>query len=107
MSSLRARADTRGSGGWSSNYGGSQDRGDGNVYGKAGAVRTRSVPPSPPSVGAGDVGFEVGERVNHDSFGMGKVVGVEGVDRNAVVKVDFGDAGVKRLVLRFNSLSKL
>jgi DNA helicase-2/ATP-dependent DNA helicase PcrA len=107
MSSLRARADARGSGGWSSNYGGSQDRGDGNVYGKAGAVRTRSVPPSPPGAGTGDVGFEVGERVNHDSFGMGKVVGVEGVDRNAVVKVDFGDAGVKRLVLRFNSLSKL
>jgi len=107
MSSLRARADARGSGGWSSTYGGSQDRGDGNVYGKAGAVRTRSVPPSPPGAGAGDVGFEVGERVNHDSFGMGKVVGVEGVDRNAVVKVDFGDAGVKRLVLRFNSLSKL
>jgi DNA helicase-2/ATP-dependent DNA helicase PcrA len=107
MSSLRARAEKRGSGGWSSTYGGSQDRGDGNVYGTAGAIRTRSVPPSPPGGGAGDVGFEVGERVNHDSFGMGKVVGVEGVDRNAVVKVDFGDAGVKRLVLRFNSLSKL
>lgn len=107
MSQLRARSERRGAGGWSSTYGGSQDRGDGNVYGTAGAVRTRSVPPSPPGVGAGDVGFEVGERVNHDSFGMGKVVGVEGVDRNAVVKVDFGDAGVKRLVLRFNSLTKL
>jgi DNA helicase-2/ATP-dependent DNA helicase PcrA len=107
MSSLRARSERRGAGGWSSTYGGSQDRDDGNAYGKAGAVRSRSVPPSPPGVGAGDVGFEVGERVNHDSFGMGKVVGVEGADRNAVVKVDFGDIGVKRLVLRFNSLTKL
>lgn len=106
MTSLRARAERRGSGAWTS-FGGSQDRDDGNSYGRAGAVRTRSVPPSPPGAGAGDVGFEVGERVNHDSFGMGKVVGVEGVDRNAVVKVDFGDAGIKRLVLRFNSLSKL
>ena len=81
---------------------------DGNVYGKAGAVRTRvACRRARPASARGDVGFEVGDRVNHDSFGMGKVVGVEGVGRNAVVKVDFGDAGVKRLVLRFNSLTKL
>ncbi len=107
MSSLRARTERRGAGGWSSTYGGSQDRDDGNAYSRAGAVRSRSVPPSPPGADAGDVGFEPGERVNHDGFGMGKVVGVEGVGRAAVVKVDFGDAGVKRLVLRFNSLTKL
>jgi len=107
MSSLRARTERRGAGGWSSTFGGNQDRDDGNAYGRAGAVRTRSVPPSPPGADAGDLGFEVGERVNHDSFGMGKVVGSEGVGRNAVVKVDFGDTGVKRLVLRFNSLTKL
>lgn len=107
MSSLRARTERRGAGGWSSTFGGSQDRDDGNSYGRAGAVSTRSVPPSPPGADGGDIGFEVGERVNHDSFGMGKVVGSEGFGRNAVVKVDFGDAGVKRLVLRFNSLTKL
>jgi len=107
MSSLRARTERRGAGGWSSTFGGNQDRDDGNAYARAGAVRTRSVPPSPPGADAGDVGFEAGERVNHDGFGMGKVVGVEGAGRNAVVKVDFGDAGIKRLVLRFNSLTKL
>lgn len=107
MSSLRARTERRGTGGWSSTYGGNQDRDDGNAYSRAGAVRTRSVPPSPPGADGGDAGFEPGERVNHDGFGMGKVVGVEGVGRAAVVKVDFGDAGIKRLVLRFNSLTKL
>ncbi|WP_062518685.1 DNA helicase PcrA [Demequina silvatica] len=114
MSSLRAQSD-RGSsrgGAWSGmgygsgGYGGNQDREDGNSYSRAGAVTTRRVPPSPPGAGAGDIGFEVGERVLHDKFGMGKVVGTEGVGRNAVVKVDFG-GDVKRLVLRFNSLDKL
>lgn len=109
MSSLRARSE-RGGGGWSSTYGGgfggNQDRGDGNTYAKAGAVSTRRVPPSPAGP-VGDVGFEVGERVTHDKFGMGKVVGTEGVGQHAVVKVDFGAEGVKRIALRFNALSKL
>lgn len=120
MASLRARSD-RGSsrsGAWSgmgygsgrdadrSGYGGNQDRADGNSYARAGAVTSRRVPPSPPGVGSGDIGFEVGERVLHDKHGMGKVVGTEGVGRNAVVKVDFGGE-VKRLILRFNSLDKL
>ncbi|MFW2513039.1 UvrD-helicase domain-containing protein [Demequina sp. SO4-13] len=107
MASLRARTERRGSGGWSSmGYGASQDREDGNAYSRAGAVQTRSIPPSPPG-GASDVGFEVGDRVISDKFGMGKVVGTEGSGRNAVAKVDFGSEGVKRLVLRFNKLDKL
>jgi DNA helicase-2/ATP-dependent DNA helicase PcrA len=108
MASLRARTERRGSSSWSSmNYGGSQDREDGNTYSRAGAVRSRRVPPSPPGGAGGDIGFETGERVISDKFGMGKVVGTEGTGRNAVVKVDFGSEGVKRLVLRFNNLEKL
>lgn len=111
MSSLRARTERRG-GGWSSTYsgrayGGSQDREDGNTYAQAGAVKSRRVPPSPPGAPDGDVGFEVGDRVTHDGFGMGTVVGTEGAGRHAVVKVDFGAAGVKRLSLRFNAVAKL
>ncbi|WP_084074065.1 DNA helicase PcrA [Demequina sp. NBRC 110052] len=109
MASLRARSDrgTSRSGAWSGmGYGGSQDRGDGNSYSRAGAVSTRRVPPSPPGGAGGDVGYEVGDRVLHDKFGMGKVVGTEGSGRNAVAKVDFGSE-VKRLVLRFNNLEKL
>ena len=108
MASLRARTERRGSSSWSSmGYGGSQDREDGNTYSRAGAVTSRRVPPSPPGGAGGDIGFEPGERVISDKFGMGKVVGTEGAGRNAVVKVDFGSEGVKRLVLRFNSLEKL
>ncbi|WP_062069832.1 DNA helicase PcrA [Demequina sediminicola] len=115
MQQLRAQSDrgTSRSSSWtgmgygSGGYGGSQDRADGNTYGRAGAVTTRRVPPSPPGGGAGDVGFEVGDRVMSDKFGMGKVVGTEGAGRNAVVKVDFGSEGVKRLVLRFNNVEKL
>ena len=111
---LRAR-EPRGAGGWSSSfgssggYGGSQDREDGNAYARAGAVRTRSVPPSPPgSAPTGDFDFAIGDRVTHDKFGMGTVVGLEGEGRNAIAKVDFGEPeGVKRLVLRFNAVAKL
>jgi len=110
MAAMRAASDRRTSraGAWSGmGYGGSQDREDGNTYSRAGAVSTRRVPPSPPGGGGGDIGFEVGERVLSEKFGMGKVVGTEGAGRNAVVKVDFGADGVKRLVLRFNPLDKL
>jgi DNA helicase-2/ATP-dependent DNA helicase PcrA len=115
MATLRARSD-RGSsrsGAWSSmGYGSSQDRDDGNTYARAGAVRSRTVPPSPPgstgqgAAASGDLGLEVGDRVTHDKFGLGKVVALEGVGRNAVAKVDFGGE-VKRLVLRFNEVTKL
>jgi DNA helicase-2/ATP-dependent DNA helicase PcrA len=120
MATLRARSD-RGSarsGAWSSmgygsaGYGSNQDRDDGNTYGRVGAVSSRSVPPSPPGMGAGaggasgDVGFEVGDRVTHDKFGLGTVIALEGSGKNTVAKVDFGSE-VKRLSLRFNALTKL
>ncbi len=111
MASLRARSDfgTSRSGAWSGmGYGSSQDRDDGNVYSKAGAVSSRRVPPSPPGAQPqGDLGLEVGDRVTHDQYGMGKVVALEGSGRNAVAKVDFGDQGVKRLALRFAPVTKL
>jgi DNA helicase-2/ATP-dependent DNA helicase PcrA len=93
---LRAR-EPRGAGGWSSSfgpggagggYGGSQDRDDGNAYARAGAVRSRSVPPSPPGAAPGQgLDFDLGDRVTHDKFGMGIVVGLEGSGRNAVAKL--------------------
>jgi DNA helicase-2/ATP-dependent DNA helicase PcrA len=66
------------------------------------------VPPSPPgSVPEGDLGLEVGDRVTHDQYGLGKVIALEGQGRNAVAKVDFGEPGVKRLLLRFAPMVKL
>jgi DNA helicase-2/ATP-dependent DNA helicase PcrA len=49
----------------------------------------------------------VGDRVTHDSYGLGTVVAIEGSGQNAVAKVDFGSAGTKRLLLRFSPVTKL
>ncbi len=48
-----------------------------------------------------------GDRVVHDSFGMGTVVAVEGVAEKAVASIDFGSEGVKRLLLRYAPVEKM
>ncbi|MDQ2756798.1 MAG: DNA helicase PcrA [Actinomycetota bacterium] len=49
-----------------------------------------------------------GDRVSHDSFGLGTVLRVEGEGDKAMAHVDFGDeTGVKRLLLRYAPLEKL
>ena len=51
--------------------------------------------------------LEPGDRVLHDSFGMGTVVTVEGAGDKAVASIDFGSEGVKRLLLRYAPVEKL
>jgi len=49
-----------------------------------------------------------GDRVNHDAFGLGRVVAVRGAAETAEAEVDFGgDVGTKRLLLRYAPLAKL
>jgi DNA helicase-2/ATP-dependent DNA helicase PcrA len=48
-----------------------------------------------------------GDRVSHDSFGLGTVVTVEGAGEKAVASIDFGSQGVKRLLLRYAPVEKL
>jgi DNA helicase-2/ATP-dependent DNA helicase PcrA len=48
-----------------------------------------------------------GDRVQHDTFGLGTVVTVEGVADKAVASIDFGSEGVKRLLLRYAPVEKL
>ncbi|MGA8993396.1 MAG: 3'-5' exonuclease, partial [Nocardioidaceae bacterium] len=48
-----------------------------------------------------------GDRVLHDSFGMGAVVALDGSGDNAVASIDFGSQGVKRLLLRYAPVEKL
>jgi DNA helicase-2/ATP-dependent DNA helicase PcrA len=48
-----------------------------------------------------------GDRVQHDSFGLGTVVALEGVADKAVASIDFGSEGVKRLLLRYAPVEKL
>jgi DNA helicase II / ATP-dependent DNA helicase PcrA len=51
--------------------------------------------------------LEPGDRVVHDSFGMGTVVALEGVAEKSVASIDFGSEGVKRLLLRYAPVEKL
>lgn len=55
----------------------------------------------------GAISLEPGDRVTHDSFGLGTVVALEGIGDSAVASVDFGSAGVKRLLLRYAPVEKL
>ncbi len=49
-----------------------------------------------------------GDRVTHDSFGLGTVIRVEGEGERAMAHVDFGgESGVKRLLLRYAPVEKL
>ena len=51
--------------------------------------------------------LEPGDRVTHDTFGMGTVVRVEGSGDSTVAHVDFRDEGTKRLLLRYAPVEKL
>ncbi|KAB2809535.1 DNA helicase PcrA [Pimelobacter simplex] len=48
-----------------------------------------------------------GDKVTHDSFGLGTVVSVEGAAEKSVASIDFGSDGVKRLLLRYAPVEKL
>ncbi|MFR0557762.1 ATP-dependent helicase [Pseudoscardovia radai] len=48
-----------------------------------------------------------GDLVTHDKYGLGTVVAMEDKGENSVVTIDFGDGGVKRLMLRMAPIEKL
>src|ERR1700722_9583855 len=52
--------------------------------------------------------LQPGDRVNHDSYGLGTVLSVEGRGDDPEAKIDFGgDYGIKHLVLRYAPIDKL
>ncbi|WP_380167256.1 DNA helicase PcrA [Jannaschia sp. R86511] len=53
------------------------------------------------------VRLEPGDRVSHDSFGLGSVVTVSGEGDKAVATIDFRGLGEKRLLLRYAPVEKL
>ncbi|MFZ0157620.1 MAG: DNA helicase PcrA [Kineosporiaceae bacterium] len=53
------------------------------------------------------VHLEPGDRVTHDTFGLGTVIRVEGAGERAVAHVDFREDGTKRLLLRYAPVTKL
>lgn len=48
-----------------------------------------------------------GDRVTHERFGLGTVVSAEGAGAKADATIDFGSAGIKRLLLRYAPVIKL
>lgn len=99
-----------------SGYGGGQRSGGGG--GGRPAPAAREARPTLPATGAkfgsatprSDTAvptLAIGDRVTHDAYGLGTVVGLEGAGPNAVAKVDFGTEGTKRLLLRYSPVTKL
>ncbi len=54
------------------------------------------------------VALDVGERVTHSAWGLGRVVATSGAGDGARARIDFGgDVGVKELLLRYAPVEKL
>jgi len=53
------------------------------------------------------IALSPGDRVVHDTFGMGTVVAMQGAGDKAVASIDFGSEGVKRLLMRYAPVEKL
>ncbi|MFZ2228148.1 MAG: DNA helicase PcrA [Candidatus Nanopelagicaceae bacterium] len=70
--------------------------------------RDLTSPPARPT-GKKSVSIElsVGERVSHDTFGLGTVVALSGEGDRAEATVNFGPYGEKRLLLRYAPVEKL
>jgi DNA helicase-2/ATP-dependent DNA helicase PcrA len=70
----------------------------------------RSFGPPPRATGKkveSTIVLEVGDRVSHDTFGLGKVVAVNGSGDRAEATIDFGSSGEKRLLLRYAPVERL
>ncbi len=53
------------------------------------------------------VSLDAGDRVTHQKFGLGTVVATSGSGDKSDATIDFGSAGVKRLLLRYAPVEKL
>ena len=100
-------------------YGSSRSSyGSGKPSGKSGKVTTRRAKSkdltksAPASSLDGNNGlsisdFQIGDRITHDHYGLGKVIETQDKGANSVITVDFGTDGVKRLLLRVAPIEKL
>lgn len=51
--------------------------------------------------------FHEGDKISHDTYGLGTVLKTQDKGRNSIITVDFGLDGVKRLMLRVAPIEKL
>ncbi|MFD9816275.1 DNA helicase PcrA [Streptomyces sp. NPDC059080] len=94
MGGMRSGGSGSGSGGVGAGFGTSRAKGPSGF-----ATRRSSDRPV--------VALAVGDRVTHDSFGLGTVTGVKGSGDNAEATIDFGGEKPKRLLLRYAPVEKL
>ena len=68
-----------------------------------------STPPPPRATGkqSASLQLSVGDRVSHDTFGLGTVIAVSGEGEKAEATINFGSYGEKRLLLRYAPVDKL
>jgi DNA helicase-2/ATP-dependent DNA helicase PcrA len=72
------------------------------------ARETRAPAAAPPRRGGRTVpNLAPGDRVNHDKFGLGTVLSVDGAGDKTSAKIDFGSLGVKTLLLAYAPIEKL
>ncbi len=60
-----------------------------------------SHPSANTTTGASAMGIQVGQKIEHERFGLGEVLRVEGAGDNAKATIRFKNAGDKQLLLRF------
>jgi DNA helicase II / ATP-dependent DNA helicase PcrA len=73
----------------------------------ASGVTSRYEPPRRTASDKPVISLNPGDRVVHDTFGMGTVVVVRGEGQQAQADIDFGSEGVKRLLLRYAPVEKI
>ena len=64
-------------------------------------------PPRPTGKKSTAMQLAVGERVSHDTFGLGTVVAIAGEGDKSEATINFGQYGEKRLLLRYAPVEKL
>jgi DNA helicase-2/ATP-dependent DNA helicase PcrA len=68
------------------------------------ATKTIEHNPSPDFVASDTSGLQVGQKVEHQKFGFGEVVGMEGSAHNPIATVKFEYNGEKKIMLNFAKL---
>ncbi len=84
----------------------------GGTFTGSAAARRTSFTPAPNATGrrvaaAAIPSLNLGDRVLHDTFGLGTVLAVAGSDEKAEATIDFGTFGAKRLLLRYAPVEKI
>ena len=60
-----------------------------------------------PSASGSASSFNVGDRVEHERFGIGQILSIEGTGENTKAQVEFANVGRKQLLLKFARLKKV